>query len=76
MLPDFPDVARHVWDHFLSIHRGRSYGINGPNPISFQDIESWSRLTGWKLSPWEVDAVKRLDVAYLSKNEESEDGSG
>jgi hypothetical protein len=75
-LPDFPDVARHVWDHFLSIHQGRSYGINGPNPISFQDIHFWSQLTGWTLSPWEVSTIKKLDVVFLSKKEEPDDGSG
>lgn len=75
-MPDFPDVARHVWDHFLSIHQGRTYGINGPNPISYQDIESWTRLMGWTLGAWEISAIKRLDAAFLSKREEPENGSG
>jgi len=31
---------------------------------------------GWKLGPWEISTVKRLDAAYLSNREEPEDGSG
>lgn len=76
LMPEFPDVASHVWSYFLSIHQGRSYGISGPNPVSYQDIEAWSRLTGWTLTPWELSAVKKLDAVFLSKREENDDGSG
>lgn len=39
--------------------------MNGPSAISFQEIESWSRLTGNSLSSWEVDVIVRLDKLYL-----------
>jgi hypothetical protein len=37
----------------------------GPAPIGYPAIESWARLTGRRLSPWEVDVLRRIDHAYL-----------
>lgn len=36
------------------------------NPISFQEIEAYSRLTFAVISPWEVDLLRRVDVAALA----------
>jgi hypothetical protein len=35
------------------------------NPISFSEIEAYCRLTWTTLHPWEVDAIKALDIAVL-----------
>lgn len=45
--------------------------MSGPNPITYQEIKAWCELTGVVLSPWEVNAIKRLDAVYMkvvSKN--------
>lgn len=64
--PALPDVAMHLWHLFLDLHRGRDYGANGPNPLSYQLILAWSELTGIRLSPWEVDVVKVLDSLWIN----------
>lgn len=40
----------------------------GRNPVSFQDMEAWSRLTGIRPEPWEVAALERLDNAMLAES--------
>jgi hypothetical protein len=35
--------------------------MNGPAPLSYATIESWSRLTGTKVEPHEVEALITLD---------------
>lgn len=81
-VPPFPEPIRRLWDKFLSLHDGRTYGINGVNPISYVDMDAWMRVTGNSLDEWEVKAVMRLDKAWLKAshddddNMENTDGSG
>jgi hypothetical protein len=61
----FPDIASHLWTTFLQLHDGRTYGMSGPNPISYDIIKAWCDLTGITLSPWEIETVKSLDNLWI-----------
>jgi len=37
----------------------------GPNDISYSAIKAWQDVTGEKLEPWELNAILRLDDAFL-----------
>ena len=76
-LPPFPEVLRNVWSKFLDVHRGRTCGTMGVNPLSFQDLLAWMSVSGEALSGWEVDVVLRLDRLWMkSIHDESEESSG
>jgi hypothetical protein len=64
-VPPFPDILAGVWSKFLSLHRGRTYGINGANPLSYVDIASWTGVTGISVSVWELNVVMELDSAFF-----------
>lgn len=80
IVPPFPEPIRPLWNKFLSLHEGRTYGINGVNPISYVDMDAWMRVTGNSLDSWEVDAIMKIDKAwikaYTNEDEEKTDGSG
>lgn len=38
----------------------------GPSEVTWQEIGSWSALTGIKLSVWESNTIKRLSAIYTS----------
>ena len=61
----FPDIASYVWATFLSLHDGRTYGMSGPNPISYDIIKAWCDLYGVELNPWEIDTIKALDNLWI-----------
>jgi len=61
----FPDIASYVWATFLSLHDGRTYGMSGPNPISYDIIKAWCDLYGVLLNPWEIDTIKALDNLWI-----------
>lgn len=63
--PQFPELLEYVWTAFLLLNQTRGQGFSGPLPISFQEIDAWQRLTHNVLLPWEIEAIKRLDAAYL-----------
>jgi hypothetical protein len=39
--------------------------MSGPNPISYDTIYFWCRMTGIELTPWEISVVKDLDNEYI-----------
>ena len=61
-----PENYRHCWSWFGELSRTRSSNGFGQNPISYSEIDSWSRLTNIELTPLEVSAIMRLDSAYLT----------
>lgn len=64
-LPPFPDLVTHIWAAFIELHNGRTYGMSGPNPISYDTIYFWCCMTGIELTPWEISVVKDLDNEYI-----------
>lgn len=70
--PDFPDRAAYVWEVFLDMHTGRTYGMSGPNPLSWGDIKAWCDLRGIVLLSWEVDILKALDMLWVRIANESD----
>jgi len=63
--PEFPMEIEHVWAYFLELSSTRPIGYSGPLPITYQEIAAWKELTDTPLSPWEVEAIKRLDRIYV-----------
>lgn len=61
----FPDIAAHIWSSFLQLHEGRTYGMSGPNPISYDIIKAWCDLTSITLTPWEIETIKSLDNLWI-----------
>lgn len=62
---EFPDPLVHIWSAFCDLNAARSMGFSAPNPITYTELKAYMELTGTPLSPVDVDAIKRLDVAYL-----------
>jgi hypothetical protein len=61
----FPEAASHIWQVFIELHNGRSYGMNGPNPLSYDTIKAWCDLTGIRFAHWEVELIKALDLTLI-----------
>ena len=49
-----------------------SPGVNGPTPLSSQEIVSWSIGTGNELSSWEFQILREISKAYLVELREAE----
>lgn len=39
--------------------------MNGPSPITYEQIKAWREVTETPILPWEIEAIKRLDLEYL-----------
>jgi hypothetical protein len=55
----------YLWDAFINLSLGRQQGFNGPQPISYSEINSWMQATKQPLDAREVDALKALDAIFI-----------
>lgn len=74
--PELPADLAHLFAWFLELHAGRQGGGFGPNPLSYEGIEAWSRLSGNTIRPIELMAIKELDAAWIEVAMEDADGKG
>jgi hypothetical protein len=63
--PELPWVFLETWETFLALHRTRRRDMGELEAISYQEIDSWSRLTRNRLTPFQVDALAALDQECL-----------
>lgn len=60
-----PFGAEELWRIFWDLNRGRQNAGFGPSKLSYTDIHAWSVLMSYPIAPWQVDAVMKLDAAFM-----------
>jgi len=66
-LPPIPIGAVHIWAAFIRLHNRRGSSGFGPSPILWSDIEAFSRLSGIRLDPWEIEIIEDLDLVFFAE---------
>lgn len=61
--PPAPDELVYVWNIFLRLNARRPAGFS-IEPVSFGEIEAFTRLSGLTLSPFEVRLIEDLDNLF------------
>jgi hypothetical protein len=59
--PPPPVALAHLWQAFVRLSRRRGGSGFGPAPIGWGDLDAFMRLTGTRLSSWEVEIIEALD---------------
>lgn len=65
--PVVPRAGFHILEWFWTLDAGRGSNGFGANPISYPDILAWAALSDAEPEPWEVAAIKAMDIAMLSE---------
>lgn len=68
MLADGPVLPRGcevLWSDFLELSASRGSTGMGPARIGYHDIDAYQRVQDMKFEPWEIDAIRRADNAFL-----------
>lgn len=66
-----PPVLPYVWELFKELTTTRQNGFQ-VGPITFLEMDAWSRLYGVALHPSDVSAISRLDALFRVPPEEEE----
>jgi hypothetical protein len=60
-----PVALRYIYEWWGELHQARRMGAHGLDPITYQDVDAWARLTDRMPEPHEVHALMRLDRAMI-----------
>lgn len=63
--PTCPQSASHVWMWFLELSATRQTSGFSVSPISYGEVEAWASLTGTITEPWEVTAIRAIDLEFV-----------
>jgi hypothetical protein len=64
--PKCPAACEDLWRIFMELHASRSSNGFGPSRITFSEIDAFQRVTGVRLKAWEVEAIRRVDRAFVA----------
>jgi hypothetical protein len=64
--PPLPDHCEAIWRTFLELHAGRGNTGFGPARLAYNDFDGYQRVTGQRLSAWEIAMIRSADSAYLA----------
>jgi hypothetical protein len=70
-VPECPEEVRYLVDWSYQLF-GRSGVGMSVNPLSYQTVAEWGRLTDTRIAPHEVEALMVLDAAIRQSSEEVE----
>lgn len=73
-LPPFPEALRYLWAAFARIRRRNAGNGFGATPITWADLDAYSRLSGMRLLPWEMEIIELLDDALMGSLAAAEEG--
>lgn len=62
---ELPPHAGYLWNTFVELSSCRAPTGFGSAPISFSEIDAYRRMKRTSLLPWEVDAIRALDEAFI-----------
>lgn len=62
--PEMPTAGSRICRIFNDLNRTRGGGM-GPAPITWQEIDAWSRARGEPVRSFELDIIRALDAAWL-----------
>lgn len=62
-----PEAGRDLVEAFGRLAEARSWHANGPNPISFAEIESWCRLMRVPLQPVHITILRAMDAVWIEE---------
>lgn len=72
--PPFPDPLRYLWNVFIRLSNRRPVGF-AAGLIPWSEIDAFQRVTGFRLSPWEVQIVERLDMMFVNDRTDQAGGN-
>jgi len=72
--PEFPEACAYVWTWFCELSGARRFDDGVPQPIGYPELQAWARLTRRAPSDWEVEFLRALDLAWLTKDEDRKGG--
>jgi hypothetical protein len=69
--PMLPEGCEDTWAAFVQLRSSCPSAGMGPGVISFGEVDAYQRVTGERLEPWQIAAIRAADRAYLQVSAEA-----
>ncbi|KWT70775.1 hypothetical protein APY04_0836 [Hyphomicrobium sulfonivorans] len=63
--PPFPLALNYLWRSFIRLRGRKGCGFSGAEPITWPEIDAYTRQTRTSFAPWEIELLEELDGLYL-----------
>ncbi len=60
-----PAGSELLWRWFTELNLGRTFGVAGPNPLQYAEIEAYARISRWPIEAHHVSIIMAMDSTYL-----------
>lgn len=60
-----PMPLAYLWRVYQRLRRRAAAGGFGPGPVSWSDIDAFTRHSCFVLAPWEIEVIEEIDDLYL-----------
>lgn len=75
-LPRLPAALEYLWDWFTELDATRGQGFSADLAIAWQEINAFFAVQRVTPQRWELQALRRIDEAYLSSRARIAAGGG
>lgn len=65
-VPLCPKGAGYIFEIYNRLRRRKGSNGFGLGPIEWQDIDAFARVSGARMSPWDVRVIESLDDIFLT----------
>lgn len=63
---DVPECGEFLWETFWELSLSRGNNGFSENPLSWRELHAFAVLNGLDLSPFDANALRSMDRAYLT----------
>jgi hypothetical protein len=63
-----PEGAEYLWRIFNRLHARRGSTMVGPAMLTWGEFDAFSRLSGTRLVPWEIEVLEGLDYSFIASS--------
>lgn len=71
-VPPCPPHGKYLWNAYRALRNRKAGGLNGANPVEWQDVAAFVRLSGQRFAPWEINIICDIDDVYLTVTNKEE----
>jgi hypothetical protein len=70
--PELPPGCEELWHIFRELHACRGNNGLSIQRITYADIDAFQRVAGLKLAQWELNAIRKADLAFIARWQEGQ----
>lgn len=73
--PEIPEGCEMLWRDFTALSVARGSNGFSASRLTWLDIDAYQRVHGFRFEAWEIEAIRRMDMAFVAEAEKRKPSS-